>query len=333
MKRIMVSLVSVAFALLPFSTASAYSHANRYGGSTSHTEGSTSHSSAYGTSSSHTAGEGSSHTNEYGGSTSHSEYGGTSHTNTYGGTTSGEAGYGATHTYTDGATAYHPPADEYHPPAAVLSVSSAHHRGLLRSRVLQLRFDRGRRCGRRCGRRGYRCSYSFLRGRLAECCRLAERLCSGLQRRRIQYRECRGRECQCGSRQRQCRSCQRERSRRGRCFQHRVHDGLGPWGVACWLHHSQRIRRNVLLVREYLVSAGLRREWRVLQGGTHSVAVGVVVALERSNRLVGGPPRGEPVRYREDTEFEHESHHHQHGRVRVCFCRGPARRAMPLLLT
>ena len=36
MKKIMVSLVSLAFALLPFNTASAYSHANRYGGSTSH---------------------------------------------------------------------------------------------------------------------------------------------------------------------------------------------------------------------------------------------------------------------------------------------------------
>src|SRR5271165_1313649 len=119
MKKIMVSLVSVAFALLPFNTASAYSHANRYGGSTSHSYGSTSHSNAYGGSSSHTYGEGSSHTNEYGGSTSHSAYGGTSHTNTYGGTTTGEAGYGAVHTDPNGATAYHPPdtAYGYHPPA------------------------------------------------------------------------------------------------------------------------------------------------------------------------------------------------------------------------
>src|SRR5664279_62537 len=100
MKRIIVSLISLAITVLPFETAAAYSHANRYGGSTSHSEGSTSHTSDAGTSSSHTYGEGSSHTNEYGGSTSHSEYGGTSHTNTYGGTTSGEAGYGATHTDT-----------------------------------------------------------------------------------------------------------------------------------------------------------------------------------------------------------------------------------------
>src|SRR5271166_6571530 len=126
MKRTIVRLLSFAVALLPFNTASAYSHSNSYGGSTSHSYGSTSHSSAYGTSSSHTYGEGSSHTNEYGGSTSHSAYGGTSHTNTYGGTTSGEAGYGAEHTNTYGqtsyASAYHPPSSAYgygyHPPTA-----------------------------------------------------------------------------------------------------------------------------------------------------------------------------------------------------------------------
>src|SRR5271165_5682369 len=143
MKKTIVRLLSFAVALLPFGTASAYSHANRYGGSTSHSYGSTSHSSAYGTSSSHTYGEGSSHTNEYGGSTSHSYDGGTSHTNAYGGTTSGEAGYGATHTNTYGGTtsgaygegavhttpsgsttyasAYHPPEPyyPYHPPTTV----------------------------------------------------------------------------------------------------------------------------------------------------------------------------------------------------------------------
>ena len=40
MKKIMVCLVSFAFALLPFTTAAAYSHANAYGGSTSHSYGS-----------------------------------------------------------------------------------------------------------------------------------------------------------------------------------------------------------------------------------------------------------------------------------------------------
>ena len=116
---IIVTCMAVAIALLPLESAVAYSHANRYGGSTSHSYGSTSHSSAYGTSTSHTYGEGSSHTNEYGGSTSHNYYGGTTHTNAYGGTTSGEAGYGATHTYDNGATVYHSPDAYYgyHPPA------------------------------------------------------------------------------------------------------------------------------------------------------------------------------------------------------------------------
>ena len=180
MNKIIVSLVSLAIALLPFETVAAYSHANRYGGSTSHSYGSTSHSSAYGTSSSHTYGEGSSHTNEYGGSTSHSAYGGTSHTNTYGGTTTGEAGYGATHTYDNGATAYHPPDTAVPSARAVLSVSSAHNGGLLRSRMLQLRIDgrRGRRG--RSGRRGYRCRHSLLCGCVPKCSRLAERLRTGL---------------------------------------------------------------------------------------------------------------------------------------------------------
>jgi hypothetical protein len=81
--KIVVACLSLAITLFPLESALAYSHANRYGGSTSHSYGSTSHSSAYGTSTSHTYGEGSSHTNEYGGSTSHNYYGGTSHTNAY----------------------------------------------------------------------------------------------------------------------------------------------------------------------------------------------------------------------------------------------------------
>jgi len=111
-------------------STSGYAHANAWGGSTSHSYGSTSHTSAYGTSTSHTYGEGTSHTNYYGGSTSHSYYGGTTHTNAYGGTTSGEYGYGAEHTTPYGATtygsAYHPPTTYYpssyygyHPPATV----------------------------------------------------------------------------------------------------------------------------------------------------------------------------------------------------------------------
>jgi hypothetical protein len=50
MKIFIISLTSFALALLPLDTAWAYSHANRWGGSTSHSYGSSSHSSAYGTS-------------------------------------------------------------------------------------------------------------------------------------------------------------------------------------------------------------------------------------------------------------------------------------------
>ena len=273
MKKIMVTLVSVAFALLPFNPASAYSHANRYGGSTSHSEGSTSHTSDAGTSTSHTAGEGSSHTNEYGGSTSHSEYGGTSHTNTYGGTTSGEAGYGATHTDTYGATRL--PSTR-----TGLCVPSANDRGLLRSRMLQLQqwLDGG--SGRR-GRGGWRYggrSGSFL----PERSRLPERLCARLQRRRIQHqhcqRQCSSGKCECRSRQRQCCGCQCERCH----CERRVHDGLSPRGLACWLYSTQRFRwRSLLLVWKHVVQSSVWCEWRALYGGARSIAIRVLTASER----------------------------------------------------
>ena len=108
-----------------------WASANRAGGSTSHSYGSTSHTNAWGGSSSHTAGEGTSHTDTYGGSTSHAYGGGTEHTNTYGGSTYGAYGSGAYHTYPSGATAYHPPGypayptyPAYHPPVAVPYYSS-----------------------------------------------------------------------------------------------------------------------------------------------------------------------------------------------------------------
>src|SRR5437879_9619334 len=96
MKKFIVSLVSLAITLLPWEIASGYGHANRYGGSTSHSYGSTSHTNAYGGSSSHTYGEG------------------TTHSNVYGGTTTGAYGAGAVHTGPYGATAYHPPAAGYY---------------------------------------------------------------------------------------------------------------------------------------------------------------------------------------------------------------------------
>jgi hypothetical protein len=112
-------------------TYPAFSHENGFGGSTSHSFGSTSHTNAYGGSSSHTYGEGTEHTNMYGGSSAHAYGGGTEHTNMYGGRTSGEYGEGVEHTYPGGASAYHPPAyggypgyPAYHPPVAVPYYSS-----------------------------------------------------------------------------------------------------------------------------------------------------------------------------------------------------------------
>jgi hypothetical protein len=88
--------------------------ANRWGGSTSHSWGSTSHENAWGGSTSHTYGEG------------------TEHTNPYGGSTSGAYGAGAVHTYPGGGATYHPPGaypgyagyPAYHPPVAVPYYSS-----------------------------------------------------------------------------------------------------------------------------------------------------------------------------------------------------------------
>src|SRR5208283_273115 len=71
MKKIFVVFLSLSIVALFSVLACAWSHGNRYGGSSSHSYGSSSHTNAWGGSSSHSAGEGSSHTNAYGGSTSH----------------------------------------------------------------------------------------------------------------------------------------------------------------------------------------------------------------------------------------------------------------------
>jgi hypothetical protein len=110
--NVMKALVVMAAALLVVTLrpdpAHAWASANRWGGSTTHTWGSTSHTNAWGGSSSHTYGEG------------------TEHTNRYGGSTYGAYGEGAAHTYASGATVYHPPGyggyygyPAYHPPVAV----------------------------------------------------------------------------------------------------------------------------------------------------------------------------------------------------------------------
>src|SRR5580765_6289412 len=127
MKKIACGFGRVVITLFLCGKASAYCHANAFGGSTAHTYGHTYHSNAYGGSTSHAYGEGTSHTNTYGGSTSHSYYGGTSHTNAYGGTTTGAYGAGAVHTGAYGTTAayggydhyYGASAAAYHPPVTV----------------------------------------------------------------------------------------------------------------------------------------------------------------------------------------------------------------------
>ena len=112
-KNVLAMVMVLAITVGP---ASAWSHGGRWGGSTSHSWGSTSHSNAWGGSSSHTYGEGSSHSSAYGTSTSHAYGGGTSHTNVYGGTTTGAYGAGAVHTTPYGTSSY---ASAYHPPGAV----------------------------------------------------------------------------------------------------------------------------------------------------------------------------------------------------------------------
>ena len=138
MKKSLVGMSLLLAGALCSSQAMAWASANRFGGSTEHSYGSTEHTNAYGGSSEHSYGQGTEHTNAYGGSTAHAWGGGTEHTNTYGGTTYGAAGYGAAHTYPGGATAYRPPVPAYpgyrppaypaypvyHPPVAVPVYSS-----------------------------------------------------------------------------------------------------------------------------------------------------------------------------------------------------------------
>jgi hypothetical protein len=103
MKQIIVGVTTLLFTICITSSVSAYAHANRWGGSTSHSFGDTSHTSAFGSSTSHAFGVGTSHTNVYGGTTAHGYDGGTVHTTPY------------------GATAYRPPGSYYgyHPPTTV----------------------------------------------------------------------------------------------------------------------------------------------------------------------------------------------------------------------
>lgn len=132
MKIFSVGFLGLSIVALSSVQAWPWGHANMYGGSTSHSWGSTSHENAWGGSTSHAYGQGTSHTNVYGGSTSHAYGEGTSHTNAYGGSATHYEGGGWSKTGAYGGTAYGdahyggayhlPPAavyPGYHPPAAV----------------------------------------------------------------------------------------------------------------------------------------------------------------------------------------------------------------------
>ncbi len=178
MKQAVIRLVGLLILAPVAGPAGAWSHADRYGGTASHTPGSQSltRTDAAGGSLTQSAGGGATATSRYGGTASHqagsnqttynNKYGdsathtygqGTTATNAYGGTASHTTGSGySTYTSASGTTAYHSayygaayPA--YHPPS---------HGEQLRLRVLQLRrlVDGGRRGRRRRGRcRGRRC--------------------------------------------------------------------------------------------------------------------------------------------------------------------------------
>jgi hypothetical protein len=143
MKTAHIGLAGLVVTLAVPMTAHAFSCANRWGGTTSHSFGSTSMSDRWGGSMTHTMGQGTTATGAYGGTASHQEgsdqtnfskdgynathtYGeGTSATNPYGGSAYHAEGSGYT-TYhsADGATAYHSPYygatyAGYHPPATV----------------------------------------------------------------------------------------------------------------------------------------------------------------------------------------------------------------------
>jgi hypothetical protein len=143
MKTVHYSVAGLVMALALPLTAQAYSHANRWGGTTSHSYGSTSMSDRWGGSMTHTMGQGTTATSAYGGTASHEAgsdqtdfskdgynathtYGeGTSATSPYGGSAYHAEGSGyTTYTGANGATAYHSPyyGDTYagyHPPATV----------------------------------------------------------------------------------------------------------------------------------------------------------------------------------------------------------------------
>ena len=140
-------LLLLAAGVLVPATAVAYASHNRYGGTTTHSQGSTTATSAWGGSATHTQGQGTSMSGAQGGSAYHSEGSGqTTGTTAYGTTATHYQGvgttatnqYGTTATHAEGSpyyhtssTAYHapypypPPPAYYHPPTAVVVYPSS----------------------------------------------------------------------------------------------------------------------------------------------------------------------------------------------------------------
>jgi hypothetical protein len=152
MKHTVLRTLALIIPALAAAPAGAWSHADRYGGSASHAEGSnsTTRTDAWGGSETHTYGQGTTATgrygdtathaqgsgqttatNHYGGSATHTYGQGTSATNAYGGSAYHATGSGySTYTSASGATAYHTayygaayPA--YHPPVTVNTYGSS----------------------------------------------------------------------------------------------------------------------------------------------------------------------------------------------------------------
>jgi len=108
-RNIVIGFVGLMLGVLPCGRVAAWSHANAWGGTTSHNYGSTTHSDAWGGSETHTYGQGTTATGRYGDTATHQEgSGSTSFTNPYGGS--------ATHTYGQGTIMVDTPGRIIRPP-------------------------------------------------------------------------------------------------------------------------------------------------------------------------------------------------------------------------
>ncbi len=275
MKTIFIALVSLLATTLAAGPAGAWSHGGSWGGSTSHSYGSTSHSSRWGGSTSHTAGEGTSHTSTWGTSTSHSYGEGTSHTNAYGGSATHYEGGGWSKTGAYGGTAYgdahyggayyHPPAayyPPYHPPTTVNYYGSSCNNCGGWSTAGAAAAGAALGVGHR---RGH-CLSQHQRGHIE---RLQCRCC----RRQCQYLVCLQRRGRCRNRQHHGRLQCRGRDRHSILWRraYNVCDGCDLRGVACRLHHAECPGQDLLPVREHMVPAVLRRKRRLLPCGAYTM--------------------------------------------------------------